>query len=200
MPKIVDHEERRRELLAAVWRVVQSEGIERTTTRAIAREAGWSVGALSHYFKDREDVLTSALRMSHRRIKDRWTVLLEGLAGITALRELVLDNLPLDEGRALETRLEVAFWARALTRDAVLVVQQAEAAALHRRVLDLVQEAKECGEIRDKGSTEQITERLLALIDGLSLHAVLYPERLALLREVVDGEFARLVDKPRRAP
>ena len=42
MPKDVDHDARREELLEAVWRVIARDGMERATIRAIAKETGWS--------------------------------------------------------------------------------------------------------------------------------------------------------------
>ena len=36
MPKIVDHAERRREVLDATWRVIGREGLEAATVRRIA--------------------------------------------------------------------------------------------------------------------------------------------------------------------
>ena len=68
MPKIVDHELRRQELLAATWRVIARTGIVGVTTREIAREAGFSTGVLAHYFADKEDILAAALRLSHQQV------------------------------------------------------------------------------------------------------------------------------------
>jgi len=57
MPKIVDWDARRDEILAATWRVIARDGIARATIRAIAREAGCSRGILAHYFDDKADIL-----------------------------------------------------------------------------------------------------------------------------------------------
>ena len=61
MPKIVDHDERREEILQAAIRVIDSVGLDNTTTRAIALESGYSNGVLSHYFQDKDDILQSIL-------------------------------------------------------------------------------------------------------------------------------------------
>jgi AcrR family transcriptional regulator len=147
LPKIVDHEERREELIAAVWRVIARDGLDASTIRAIAKETDSSAGALSHYFKDKDDILTFALKLSHRRIRERQNRKLDGLKGVEALRELVLDNLPLDEERELETRLEVGYWARSLTRPEVRKVQGMEAAVLHKRMVALIIEAQRRGDM-----------------------------------------------------
>jgi AcrR family transcriptional regulator len=194
LPKIVDHEERREELIAAVWRVIARDGLDASTIRAIAKETDSSAGALSHYFKDKDDILTFALKLSHRRIRERQNRKLDGLKGVEALRELVLDNLPLDEERELETRLGVGYWARSLTRPEVRKVQGTEAAVLHKRLVALIIEAQRGGDMDGETAASTIAERLLALIDGLSLHALLYPERLSPHAQmtIIDQEFVKL--------
>ena len=194
MPKIVDHKERREELIAAVWRVIARDGLDASTIRAIAKETDSSAGALSHYFKDKDDILTFALKLSHRRIRERQNRKLDGLKGVEALRELVLDNLPLDEERELETRLEVGYWARSLTRAEVRKVQGTEADVLHKRMVALIIEAQRRGDMDGETAASTIAERLLALIDGLSLHALLYPERLSPQAQmtIIDQEFVKL--------
>lgn len=114
MPKDVDHDERREELAESVWRVVARGGLEGATIRGIARETGWSAGALAHYFADKDDILESALRIAYERITARWDSRLDGLSGIAALRELVLDSLPLDDERELETKFLMNYWSRAI--------------------------------------------------------------------------------------
>jgi AcrR family transcriptional regulator len=194
MPKDVDHDERREELLEAVWRVIARDGMERATIRAIAKETGWSSGVLAHYFADKDEILASALRLMYDRIGARWEMKLGGLSGVRALHELVLDNLPLDDERELETKFLMNYWSRAIRgRDGVPRPE-------HRgpRLIDLLaqlaREAQEAGEIKDDEAPEDIAERLLGLIDGYSLHALLDPERLPRERQValIQQEFDRL--------
>ncbi|MEV1241952.1 TetR/AcrR family transcriptional regulator [Nonomuraea sp. NPDC050022] len=179
MPKIVDHDERRREVLSAARRVIVRDGIDAATTRAIAKEAGYSNGVLAHYFADKDEILLSALRQSHQRIRERLTRKIEGATGLAALRELLLDNLPLDAERTQETRLEVSFWSRSLASERLAEVQRAEAAELRGAVRTVLGEARAAGELTSDENLDDITERLLALVDGLSLHLLLYPGRLA---------------------
>lgn len=178
LPKIVDHDERRRELLSAARRVIVRDGIDAATTRAIAKEAGYSNGVLAHYFADKDEILLSALRQSHQRIRARITRRVEGVTGLAALRELLLDNLPLDAERTQETRLEVSFWSRSLAAERLAEVQRAEAEELRAAVRGLLGQAREAGELTTEDNLDDVTEHLLALVDGLSLHLLLYPGRL----------------------
>ncbi len=178
MPKIVDHDERRREVLTAARRVIVRDGIDAATTRAIAREAGYSNGVLAHYFTDKDEILLSALRQSHERIRERLARKVDAASGLAALRELLLDNLPLDAERTQESRLEVSFWSRSLAAERLAEVQRAEAAELRTAVRDLLGQAHAAGEVTTDQSLDDVTEQLLALVDGLSLHLLLYPDRL----------------------
>jgi AcrR family transcriptional regulator len=194
MPKIVNHQERREEVVDAARRVILREGIDAATTRAIAKEAGYSNGVLTHYFAGKDDILLSALRSSHRGIVDRLKGKLAGLTGLCALRVLLLDNLPLDEERARETTLEIGFWGRSLAGGTLLDVQREEAAELRYLVRTLLDAAAAAGEIAPGEDLGDVTERLLALIDGLSLHRLLYPDRLSpeALRRLMNAELERL--------
>ena len=71
MPKVVDHEERRAELAAAVWRLASSDGLEAVTVRRVAEEAGWSTGAVVHYFADKEELLLLAFSTVADRVRTR---------------------------------------------------------------------------------------------------------------------------------
>ncbi len=199
MPKAVDRSERREELLAAVWRVIARDGLERTTIRTIAEETGWSTGVLAHYFADKEDILASALRLSHERIVARWDEKLARLRGLAALRELVLDNLPLDDERELETRFHFNYWTRLLTHDGRAAAHWRQGPELVDRLTALVEEARGLGELDPGVPSADVAERLLALIDGLSLHALLNPERLTRERQVavVEQEFELMATEGR---
>ena len=49
MPKIVDHEERRRLIVEALWRVVSRDGAAAVSVRNVAAEAGMPKSSIGHY-------------------------------------------------------------------------------------------------------------------------------------------------------
>lgn len=200
MPKDVNHDERREELLEAVWRVIARDGMERATIRAIAKESGWSSGVLAHYFADKEEIIASALRLMYERIAARWDGKLDGLTGIEALQELVLDNLPLDDERELETRFLMNYWSREIRGGDHGPRLIRRAPMLIDLLTELALDAQDAGEMRTDEAPEDIAERLLGLIDGFSLHTLLDPQRLTRSRQValVQQEFDRLTPTTKR--
>jgi AcrR family transcriptional regulator len=200
-PKDVDHDARREELLEAVWRVVARDGLEGATLRGMARETGWSVGSLAHYFADKDDILESALRLAYERIAARWERKLAGLDGGAALRELVLDNLPLDDERELETKFLMNYWSRAIRGGDGVPRPARRGPLLIDRLAALARAGQEAGEIAAGRTPEDIAELLLGLIDGFSLHSLLDPERLTRERQValIEEELDRLSRPPTSA-
>lgn len=190
MPKKVDHEARREELVLAAWRVIAARGIDEVTIREIARESGYSSGVLAHYFENKDDLLAHALRLSHTRIRKRYDAEVQAPAAVDALTAILLDNLPLDEQRDLETRIEMSFWARALRNEALHEIQQQESEKLRALLRELVENAQKDGAISPDHDREEILELLGAMIDGISLHALLYPDRLPADKQAKVMEFA----------
>src|SRR5215472_6114846 len=178
MPKIVDWDERRDEILSATWRVIARDGITGATIRAIAREAHCSAGILAHYFDDKEDILGSALLLSHHRVVTRMTAAAAGLTGLDALRAVMIEALPLDEQRDLEAQIEISFWGRALGNARLRELQHSEFERFGRRLHGYLLEAAEHGELAGECDPTLATHQLVVLIDGLSAQRVLYPDRV----------------------
>jgi AcrR family transcriptional regulator len=184
MPKIVDWDARRDEILSATWRVIARDGIAKATIRAIAREAGCSRGILAHYFDDKADILGSALVMSHRRVAARMDAGTAGLAGLDALRVVMLEALPLDDRRDLEAQIEISFWGRALGTAELRDLQHTEFDHLYARLHRHLAEARDRGELADAVDLGLATHQLMVLIDGVSAERVLYPGRVTSDRQV----------------
>lgn len=118
VPKIVDHDQRRAELGAAVRRVVARAGVEGATVRAVAAEAGWSMGALRYYFGTQDELLDFAVGASLSDIPVRLRRILDTQeSGPARARALIEEMLPLDDDRLAEVRVYLAFMARVRTED-----------------------------------------------------------------------------------
>jgi AcrR family transcriptional regulator len=64
MAILVDEEEKRRAITDAALKLFVSKGYRATTTRDICAAAGISMGALYHYFRDKEDLLVGSVARS----------------------------------------------------------------------------------------------------------------------------------------
>ena len=195
MPKVVDHEERRAELGAAVWRLAARDGLEAVTVRRVAEEAGWSTGAVVHYFSDKEELLLFAFRTVADRVGRRLAAATERTsAPLELARAQLVEGLPLDREREAEVRVWFAFLGLALTRPALARAQRLTYRAWRERVADLLLEAQRRGEIRPDVDCAAAAAALVAVVDGLAIQATFEPRALSARRqaELVDGHLDAL--------
>ncbi|MEU5835935.1 TetR/AcrR family transcriptional regulator [Streptomyces diacarni] len=183
MPKIVDPTERRREVVEAVFRVVARSGVAQASLRNVAAEAGLALGSVRHYFDSHGQLLTAAAREMARRVEARLLRRRDQVRPsddpLQVAQEVAGEFLPLDTARADETAVWLEFVIAARTEPALREV----AVELHdglRTVAGLV--------LQRLGVDDPVeTERLAALIDGLTLGGTLHPGRLRppMIRAVV---------------
>lgn len=194
MPKIVDHEQRRRDILEATWRVIAQQGIEAATIREIAKEAGFSNGVLSHYFTNKEDILISAHKLAFQRVYERAAAANEGATGIAAVRTALYEALPLDEERRIEAILDVSFWSQALVNDRLNAVRRDSIVAGRDWWIGMLQSGRERGEVASTASNDTLVDEIQALIDGISVEAVMYPDDMvpARQRSIADAFLDRI--------
>ncbi len=186
MPKIVDRDARRRELVRAAWRVVGREGLEGLTTRAVAREAGWSTGVLAHYFENRDDLLLAAFRLVFEEVMERMQAALAAEPDSTrALIAALLQAVPIDARQ----RTEAIVWFTFLGLAAGQPALRDEAKLRYTMWLDLIERAVEAVFADDhlaQGEARRIARVLVSHVDGLTVQALFDPTGLPMRRLKVE--------------
>lgn len=177
MPKIVDHETRRRELIKASWNVIAAEGLEGVTMRKIAAEAGCTTGRLTHYFADREALILASLRASYDVTGERAReTMAKNASTQEKLLQFVEEMLPADDERLREWKVWIAFWGAA-TVDPILA---AENDARHEAWASEL--AEYVGDAAPKSNAREEADLLIGLINGVGLHAAVNPTKSNLKR------------------
>lgn len=197
MPRVVDHDARREALADALMRLVERDGVERVSMRAVAAEAGWSTGVLAHYFADKDALLTYAFELVAERVIARAGARAAAAGpGRAAVRAVLAEALPADAPRRREARLWFAYLERARTAPAM--------AAVARRRYDawteaLAQALRGAGADPSGATAAAVT--LLALVDGLAVRALADPRRMLrrAQEEALDAALDRLLPPARAA-
>ena len=179
MPKLVDHEERRRELGGAVWQVIRARGVDGASIRTVAQEAGWSPGALRHYFSTQSELLTFAMRMVVERVEARVGAVEPPADPRGAVEERLHELLPLDEERRAENEIWLAFAGRALVDPRLRGVHEEVDEALRTACARALQELRDGGRLPPGLDLELEAERLHGLLDGLAFHTAMRPDRMS---------------------
>jgi AcrR family transcriptional regulator len=195
----VDAAERRRGIAVSVWRVIRRDGVQGASVRAVAREAGTSMGALRHWFATQDDLLHFAMTLVVERARERVEAVVAGGApGAGLVLRALEETLPLDDERRAEAEVWLALTARALTAPALAALRDRSAedlSALCRWVLTVLADA---GDLRPGADPSLEAERLYAVLDGLAVHAVTRPAVLPAerVRQVLAAHLDELRDTP----
>lgn len=173
MPKIVDHDARRVELAEAVGRVIARDGVNEVSIRSVAAEAGWSSGALRHYFTTRAELLAFACEQVIERITIRITGMRHTGTMRQAVRDTLLETMPLDAPRTTEASIAFAFLALGLSDPRLAEVQRVHFGAMYGLCRQLVEGLHAEGLLLPHtASVEVLARRLHALVDGLSIQGL----------------------------
>lgn len=174
MPKLVDHGERRRAIVAAAWRIIADRGIDGITMRDLAAEAGYANGALSHYFAGKDEILCTAfeyvIESTNRRIERS----VGRRRGLAALRRMCLEIVPATDETRLEARIAVSLWQRAMNDPAMAEFNNVAVAEWKSRLTRFWSEAIAAGELPETDLGIGV-ESLMTMMIGQQVTAVLGP-------------------------
>lgn len=169
MPKVVDHDARRRDFVKAAYETITESGLANTTVRAVARKAGYTTGALVHYFGDKDELIRLALDYSGEVVRGRMVAAHRQLRGRKALREIIIEALPLDKSRDANWRVWLALWYHAEDNVDMRREERRRYREWTGRLQDVLKDSVEAGEISRKVDVRMEVQALVAFIDGLGV-------------------------------
>lgn len=172
MPKVVDRDERRRQIVDAYLRIVSRSGVAAATSRALAAEAGISTGALWHYFDGFGDVVRDAFQRVYGQTNERIAAAADGVRGLAALDAMALDILPHDARTRDEATVVVSFWGLLPAHESFREQSRTVEAEWGRQVSGHLREAVEDGELVTDTPIAPLTDTLLAVFEALQLREV----------------------------
>lgn len=184
------YRQRREDVAAAVWRVLDQAGFAGLSMRAVARELDATTGIVTHYFPSKRELTSFALELLAERSGARERP--ATARGPADLRSALLDMLPLDAASQTSNRIWISSWDAALA-DEHHAAEHAERYRTSRaKVAGLVLTYFPAGE-GDRAWVDRVTETLHAFVLGLSVEAVLDPaayppQRQAALLDALLGD------------
>lgn len=190
MPRIVDHDERRRQIAEALLAVAARDGHESVSSRAVAKELGVATGSLWHYFDGFDDVVRAAAAEVTRRTDARIAEATAGLRGLPRLHALMREVLPVDERTRSEARVVVGFWGRVATLAATPDAGAPTLATWQDSIHDALEEAVTDGELRADTPQDAVMALLRSITYGQQVVEVTEPQSEAAHLAVLDGILA----------
>lgn len=185
--------DRRLEVSEAAWRVIVREGLDRTSMRAIAQEMNCTTGVVTHYFRNKQELILFALHQVTERLQKLMEQAITNVSGCDRLVAMLSSFLPIDKERQEILRVWVAFLGYAIGREGLMVDHQQSAGELRQVIIQELVTLQNQGEVCSDVAPEQEANILLALVNGVSLDSLIQAESLsheqqeAVLQQHVDG-------------
>ena len=205
MPKVTEAhlEARHQQILDAASACFARQGFHQATMQDICREADLSPGAVYRYFAGKEDIIGAVCQDCQQQN----LAVIGAATGQSDDTFEVLDQLAdssftkLDEPEALEHMyLIIQLWAESLRSPQIMEMSRRVGLDLWRTALaQLMQQAKERGEIDPSLDPESIAQVLVSAWQGLVLQKAFDPQvdlskYLAVLKALYHGEFRTKVE------
>ncbi|MFD4403503.1 TetR/AcrR family transcriptional regulator [Nocardia sp. NPDC058499] len=164
---LIDHAQRRAELAAATWKVIQQKGVAAVSLRTVAAAAGLSTGSLRHVFPAKADLLAFSMELVHRRFSTR--VEKHNSSQTPDLVAWLCELLPLDDERRLEMDVNLALFAEGGANPHSLRMRESTATGVHDVCRHALRHPGIRAHLRSDLHLEWEVPRLAVLIDGLAL-------------------------------
>ncbi|MFG2427456.1 TetR/AcrR family transcriptional regulator [Streptomyces sp. NPDC048590] len=191
MPKRVDHEERRRQIAAALVQVAGRRGLHAVGMREVAAEAGVSLRLVQYYFETKEKLLLFGLQYLAARLVERVTAKLreagEGAGPRRTTEALLLASLPTDEESRIFHLVYTSYAVLTVTDEALAAQPfRDDPDAAEQTITALIRQAQQDGDARPGLDAHAEAVGLLAMSAGMGI-SVLVGQRDAASAEALLG-------------
>lgn len=169
---LIDHDQRRRELAEAAWRVIADHGVSAVSVRTVAAEAGVSTGSLRHVLPTKSDLLAAAMGLAIDNATQRFLAHPYVVDTVDDAADWLAELLPLDEQRRVELKIQLALVAEAGGHPDLLAGRDEAAAGIREACLSVLRLGVDSGLFRRSLDLELEVTRLHVLLDGLAFHLI----------------------------
>jgi AcrR family transcriptional regulator len=179
MPKQVDHDARREELVAAAIKLISKNKTAEVSLNDVAKQAGWSRGALNHYVDSKDDLVAMLFSHYTNLSRPRHQKILQRHKGLDAFRHILYESLATDIDRLTGWIVWFRFCEGIKGNPVIEKHVQTRNELLRKFYTELLEAAKRLGDIPADIDTQQMAAGAAILIDGIGAHIYLYKEALS---------------------
>ena len=193
-PKVIDHDQRRRDIIDVTWGLIVKGGIEAATMREIAAEAGFANGALKHYFPGKDEIIQGAYERALAMMGEHVTEAVGDKHGLEALKAVCYATAPTDEDAVTAGRVLLSFWERAVSNDDLHAAYMRHLESWRGGLAQYIAEGRADGDIVTPHSDEQLVDEIVLMNAGSTIMRVIAPDRstVELQNAHLDAFFERI--------
>lgn len=162
-----DHDQRRQDVAAAVWAVLRDIGPDGASLRAVARQAGCTTGTLSHYFRDKDEMLLFSINHMLDELEAGLKAQIVDTDPLAAIRQIAHALLPRTPERILEWSAWLGFISRGQWVAEIGELRAYRARRIRDLVHDLLQQAEAGGALADGINLRDRADAIVASVEGI---------------------------------
>jgi AcrR family transcriptional regulator len=188
VPRYVDHEQRRRDILAAAEAIIAEGGLAALSFRAIGARLGGSTTMVTHFYANQSELLGDFAARSAEQMRDEIAVIAAEHDDPVERLDAVLFSwlLPLDEETIAQERMRINFAAaRVLSEDSQVVLDTWER-VIQDSLRDLLVP------VVPRRDVDVLADLLRSAWNGITLSTIEHPDHWTAERQV--AVFRRLVE------
>jgi AcrR family transcriptional regulator len=177
----------------AAWRVMVRDGLDALSLRSIAHEMGTTTGIVTHYFRDKADLLLVALEQVAERAAETYSNALRGPISIARLERYLHAAMPLEPVSQERIQVWHAFVGHAIGKPNLLEAQRQREDGWRKSIADEIAALQNTGLVRTNLDPLEEAGNLITIVDGIGLAWMIHPERFTarhqkkLLRRLLDA-------------
>jgi AcrR family transcriptional regulator len=166
----------RERILEAACDLIAAEGFDDVRIARVAMRAGASTALVHHYFSTREELLEQAILHSFETVGEERFAEAGGEApnATAALAEAIEECLPRPGALERDWVLWVELWLRAAREPDLRPLAASLYARYHEWLEEVLRRGIDTGEFQAPDDVSALTDRTMALLDGLGLRALLH--------------------------
>lgn len=186
---------RSEEFADAALRIVARDGLQELSFRTVAREAGWSLGAVQKAFASKEELLHAALERAQSVVAGTFSAEPAKPTLERWLVELVLATLPIDRQRRAAVIIGVAFADRAPFDEKIAAAIRSADEVIRSQLVRLFVWRRAEGELCAQLDDDTLARAILAFSSGLAGQLLYDPRPIneveAMVTEVIASTLGR---------
>ncbi len=194
MPKVIDHDQRRSDIIDVTWGLIVKGGLEAATMREIAAEAGFANGALKHYFPGKDEIIQGTYERALGMMSSGVETAVGDKTGLEALRAIVYASAPTTAESITAGRVLLSFWERALSNEELHQAYRDHLVSWRAGLLSYLAQGRADGDIVTDTPDEQLVDEIVLINAGANIMSLMAPDLStpALLTAQLDAFFARI--------
>lgn len=170
-----DH--RRKQLLDATIACIADYGLAKTTMRMVADRAGVTTGMVIYYYKNKKELLDSAIEAAYDVEKARLDSMSHSTYGLERLLNVLRAAL-MDADGSIARRVGLQLRKEALTDEDARRAYLAQVQYGREHIARSIRTAQQHGEVRLDADSTMVTDLIWCLMQGLATEEVLSAEYL----------------------